>query len=161
MMLNEIYTKNIQPRDPERIRSDIETPCATVYNQGVTPVLYDNAVQASSRPGRAVEYLPENTIALSVSECVMMFLIQLVPVLGLIMAAVWSFSPNSGINKRTISPCFAHRAVHRACRCVRLLVHQLRLSWVIFNKSTRRRQWILPILCRWLFFCLILRGHLL
>ena len=34
---------------------------------------------------------------------VMMFLIQLVPVLGLIMAAVWSFSPNSGINKRTIS----------------------------------------------------------
>lgn len=103
MMLNETYTKNIQPRDPERIRSDIETPCATVYNQGVTPVLYDNAVQASSRPGRAVEYLPENTIALSVSECVMMFLIQLVPVLGLIMAAVWSFSPNSGINKRTIS----------------------------------------------------------
>ena len=102
MMLNETYTKNIQPRDPERIRSDIETPCATVYNQGVTPVLYDNAVQASSRPGRAVEYLPENTIALSVSECVMMFLIQLVPVLGLIMAAVWSFSPNSGINKRTI-----------------------------------------------------------
>ena len=96
MMLNETYTKNIQPRDPERIRSDIETPC-------VTPVLYDNAVQASSRPGRAVEYLPENTIALSVSECVMMFLIQLVPVLGLIMAAVWSFSPNSGINKRTIS----------------------------------------------------------
>ena len=93
MMLNETYTKNIQPRDPERIRSDIETPCATVYNQGVTPVLYDNAVQASSRPGRAVEYLPENTIALSVSECVMMFLIQLVPVLGLIMAAVWSFSP--------------------------------------------------------------------
>ena len=87
MMLNETYTKNIQPRDPERIRSDIETPCATVYNQGVTPVLYDNAVQASSRPGRAV----------------MMFLIQLVPVLGLIMAAVWSFSPNSGINKRTIS----------------------------------------------------------
>ena len=82
MMLNETYTKNIQPRDPERIRSDIETPCATVYNQGVTP---------------------ENTIALSVSECVMMFLIQLVPVLGLIMAAVWSFSPNSGINKRTIS----------------------------------------------------------
>ena len=72
MMLNETYTKNIQPRDPERIRSDIETPCATVYNQGVTPVLYDN-------------------------------LIQLVPVLGLIMAAVWSFSPNSGINKRTIS----------------------------------------------------------
>ena len=65
MMLNETYTKNIQPRDPERIRSDIETPCATVYNQGVTPVLYDNAVQASSRPGRAVEYLPENTIALS------------------------------------------------------------------------------------------------
>ena len=63
MMLNETYTKNIQPRDPERIRSDIETPCATVYNQGVTPVLYDNAVQASSRPGRAVEYLPENTIA--------------------------------------------------------------------------------------------------
>lgn len=57
MMLNETYTKNIQPRDPERIRSDIETPCATVYNQGVTPVLYDNAVQASSRPGRAVEYL--------------------------------------------------------------------------------------------------------
>lgn len=54
MMLNETYTKNIQPRDPERIRSDIETPCATVYNQGVTPVLYDNAVQASSRPGRAV-----------------------------------------------------------------------------------------------------------
>lgn len=103
MMLNETYTKNIQPRDPERIRSDIETPCATVYNQGVTPVLYDNAVQASSRPGRAVEYLPETTIALSVSECVMMFLIQLVPVLGLIMAAVWSFSPNSGINKRTIS----------------------------------------------------------
>ena len=50
MMLNETYTKNIQPRDPERIRSDIETPCATVYNQGVTPVLYDNAVQASSRP---------------------------------------------------------------------------------------------------------------
>ena len=95
MMLNETYTKNIQLRDPERIRSDIETPCATVYNQGVTP--------ASSRPGRAVEYLPENTIALSVSECVMMFLIQLVPVLGLIMAAVWSFSPNSGINKRTIS----------------------------------------------------------
>ena len=90
MMLNETYTKNIQPRDRERIRSDIETPCATVYNQGVTPVLYDNAVQASSRPGRAVEYLPENTIALSVSECV-------------IMAAVWSFSPNSGINKRTIS----------------------------------------------------------
>ena len=41
MMLNETYTKNIQPRDPERIRSDIETPCATVYNQGVTPVLYD------------------------------------------------------------------------------------------------------------------------
>ena len=103
MMLNETYTKNIQPRDPERIRSDIETPCATVYNQGVTPVLYDNAVQASSRPGRAVEYLPENTIALSVSGCVMMFLIQLVPVLGLIMAAVWSFSPNSSINKRTIS----------------------------------------------------------
>ena len=54
MMLNETYTKNIQPRDPERIRSDIETPCATVYNQGVTPVLYDNAVQASSSPGRAV-----------------------------------------------------------------------------------------------------------
>lgn len=26
MMLNETYTKNIQPRDPERIRSDIETP---------------------------------------------------------------------------------------------------------------------------------------
>ena len=150
MMLNETYTKNIQPRDPERIRSDIETPCATVYNQGVTPVLYDNAVQASSRPGRAVEYLPENTIALSVSECVMLFLIQLVPVLGLIMAAVWSFFP-----------CFAHRAVHRACRCVRLLVHQLRLSWVIFDKSTRRRQWILPILCRRLLFCLILRGHLL
>ena len=49
MMLNETYTKNIQPRDPERIRSDIETPCATVYNQGVTPVLYDNAVQASSK----------------------------------------------------------------------------------------------------------------
>ena len=24
MMLNETYTKNIQPRDPERIRSDIE-----------------------------------------------------------------------------------------------------------------------------------------
>ena len=23
MMLNETYTKNIQPRDPERIRSDI------------------------------------------------------------------------------------------------------------------------------------------
>ena len=149
MMLNETYTKNIQPRDPERIRSDIETPCATVYNQGVTPVLYDNAVQASSRPGRAVEYLPENTIALSVSECVMMFLIQLVPVLGLIMAAVWSFSPNSGINKRTIS------------RALRLLVHQLRLSWVIFDKSTRRRQWILPILCRRLLFCLILRGRLL
>ena len=126
MMLNETYTKNIQPRDPERIRSDIETPCATVYNQGVTPVLYDNAVQASSRPGRAVEYLPENTIALSVSECVMMFLIQLVPILGLIMAAVWSFSP-----------------------------------WVIFDKSTRRRQWILPILCRRLLFCLILRGRLL
>ena len=53
MMLNETYTKNIQPRDPERIRSDIETPCATVYNQGVTPVLYDNAVQAS-RPRRGI-----------------------------------------------------------------------------------------------------------
>ena len=95
MMLNETYTKNIQPRDPERIRSDIETPCATVYNQGVTPVLYDNAVQASSRPGRAVEYLPENTIALSVSECVMMFLIQLVPVLGLIMAGASPRTPAS------------------------------------------------------------------
>ena len=61
--------------------------------------------QGSYVPARMVvlEYLPENTIALSVSECVMMFLIQLVPVLGLIMAAVWSFSPNSGINKRTIS----------------------------------------------------------
>ena len=42
-------------------------------------------------------------LRLYISECVMMFLIQLVPVLGLIMAAVWSFSPNSGINKRTIS----------------------------------------------------------
>mgnify|MGYP000556205017 CR=1 FL=1 len=26
MMLNETYTKNIQPRDPERIRSDIRDP---------------------------------------------------------------------------------------------------------------------------------------
>ena len=103
MMLNETFTRNAQPRDPERIRSDVETPCATVYNQGVTPVLYDNAVQVSSGSARAVEYLPENTIALSVSECVMMLLVQLVPVLGLIMAAVWSFSPNSGINKRTVS----------------------------------------------------------
>ena len=103
MMLNETFTRNVQPRDPERIRSDVETPCASVYNQGVTPVLYDNAVQASSVQGRAVEYLPENTIALSVSECVMMLLIQLVPVVGLVMAAVWSFSPNSGINKRTVS----------------------------------------------------------
>ena len=92
MMLNETYTKNIQPRDPERIRSDIETPCATVYNQGVTPVLYDNAVQASYRPV-SYTHLTLPTI----------LLIQLVPVLGLIMAAVWSFSPNSGINKRTIS----------------------------------------------------------
>ena len=88
MMLNETYTKNIQPRDPERIRSDIETPCATVYNQGVTPVLYDNAVQASSRPGRAVEYLPENTIALSVSECVMMFLIP--PIFVLLSLFIFS-----------------------------------------------------------------------
>ena len=103
MMLNETYTKNIQPRDPERIRSDIETPCATVYNQGVTPVLYDNAVQASSSTGRAVEYLPENTIALSVSECVMMFLIQLVPVFGTYHGCRLELLPNSGINKRTIS----------------------------------------------------------
>ena len=103
MLLNETFTRNVQPRDPERIRSDVETPCATVSNQGVTPVLYDNAVQVSSGSARAVEYLPENTIALSVSECVMMLLVQLVPVLGLIMAAVWSCSPNSGINKRTVS----------------------------------------------------------
>ena len=54
-MLNETYTKNIQPRDQERIHSDIETPCATIYNQGVTPVLYDNAVQASTSPGRTVD----------------------------------------------------------------------------------------------------------
>ncbi len=40
MMLNETYTKNIQPRDPERIRSDIETPCTALsYKTGVTPWL--------------------------------------------------------------------------------------------------------------------------
>ena len=42
-------------------------------------------------------------MVLSVAECVLMLLVQLVPVLGLIMAAVWSFAPSSGINKRTVA----------------------------------------------------------
>ncbi|MGN0479682.1 MAG: hypothetical protein ACI4GO_09635 [Hominenteromicrobium sp.] len=103
MMLNEDFERYVQPRDPEKISSDVEPTCDTVFNQGFSPVIYNSAAQEMPVRGRAVEYLPQDTMMLSVSECVMMLLVQLIPVLGLIMAAVWSFSPSSGINKRTVA----------------------------------------------------------
>lgn len=103
MMLNETFEKNVQPRDPERIPSDVEPSCNTVFNQGFSPVLYNSTAQEAPVRQRAVQYLPQDTMVLSVAECVLMLLVQLVPVLGLIMAAVWSFAPSSGINKRTVA----------------------------------------------------------
>lgn len=103
MMLNEAFEKNVQPRDPEKISSDVEPSCSSVYSQSFAPVLYNSAVQTAPVRQREVEYLPQDTIALSVSECVLMLLVQLVPAFGLVMAAFWSFSPSSGINKRTVA----------------------------------------------------------
>ena len=103
MMLNENFERYVQPRDPEKSSSDAEPFCDTVFNQGFSPVAYNSAAQETPVRGRAVEYLPQDTMMLSVSECVLMLLVQLIPVFGLIMSAVWSFAPSSGINKRTVA----------------------------------------------------------
>lgn len=101
-MRSEVFTeKNVLPRDPENISSTrVELQSGALSNQGFSPVVYDT-VRGSQE--RAVEYLPRDTVALSVSECVTMLLLQLVPVLGLVLAAVWSFSTNVSVMKRTVA----------------------------------------------------------
>ncbi len=122
MMLNESFEKIVQPRDPEKAEAETGSSCGSVYSQGASPVVYEASPVAGSRSSD-VKYLPEDTLALSVSECVLMLLVQLIPVVGLVMAAVWSFSPASGINKRTVA---------RALLVVQIIVLAvIALAWAV------------------------------
>lgn len=97
------YEKTVLPRDPENISSTrVELHSGAVSAQGFSPVVYD-AQSLAAAGQRAVSFVPQNTMMLTLAECVMMFLLQLVPGLGMLLDGVWSFSRSAGLMKRTIA----------------------------------------------------------
>ena len=101
MMLHESFEKKVRPRNPEKMYTS-EPVSGFVSTQNTSPMLY-NAGEVIEPAYRAVEYLPEHTQALSVSECVLMFLLQFVPLLALVLDSFWSFAPTVHVMKRTIA----------------------------------------------------------
>ena len=121
MMLHESFEKNARPRNPEKMYTS-EPISGLVSTQNTSPMLYD-AGEVTSPAYRAVEYLPENTQALSVSECVRMFLLQFIPLLSLVLDCFWSFAPTVHVMKRTIARALL------ISQCIVLLVAFL--AWLI------------------------------
>lgn len=100
-MLNETFEKKIRPRDPEKMYTS-EPLSGYISTQSPSPVLY-NAGEVPVSSQRAIEYVPENTTLLPISECVLMLFLQLIPVLGILLDAVWSFSPRFNPVKITLA----------------------------------------------------------
>ena len=101
MMLNESFEKNVRPRNPEKMYTSEPMPCS-FSTQSAAPMLY-SAGEYRGDNSRQVEFLPAETVAMPISECVMILLLQFVPVLSIILDAVWSFSPNTWTMKRILS----------------------------------------------------------
>ena len=101
MMMNESFEKNVQPRNPEKMYTSKPMPCS-FSTQSAVPMLY-NAGEVKGGSSRQVEFFPAETVAMPISECVMMLLLQFVPVLSIILDAFWSFSPNTWNMKRILS----------------------------------------------------------
>lgn len=98
---NVFAEKNVLPRDPEIETVSESLPEGSIGGQSFFPVVLDSVPRG--RSARPVEYVPQDTVALTVSECVLMLLLQLVPGVGLAMDFVWSFSPRTDTNKRTVA----------------------------------------------------------
>ena len=71
-----------------------------VYNQSFQPLVVSDSEFAEERP---VPVYYSNTEVLPFRECLLMLIVQFIPIVGLVMSAIWSFEGQGITPKKILS----------------------------------------------------------